>query len=130
MARELLDIGAIVADNLIAGDRFPLSVKGVTLAAGQGKLARGTVLGIVTSDGKAKVVDSSKSDGTQNPDCILAEEIDTTGAAVSAVAYNAGFFIRNALVFGGADTYAKHELEMRRLGIHLSASLDEKGAEK
>ncbi len=116
-------------DNLVAGCRFPLTSKGVRLAGGQGVLERGTVLGLVQASGDAKAVDSSQSDGTNAPDCILAETIDTTGGAVDAVAYRTGYFMRNGLIFGGTDTYEKHEKEMRRLGMYLTSTIDEKGVE-
>lgn len=131
--RELIGtLGTTEQDNLIAGPRFPISHKGVSLSAGQGELKRGTVLGVVTTGGAAVPVDSTKTDGSQNPDCILAETVDTgtdTGAdAVTAVAYSAGYFIRGSLIFGGTDTYETHELEMRKLNMHLSASIDKEGA--
>ncbi|MDR1516130.1 MAG: hypothetical protein LBS45_10580 [Synergistaceae bacterium] len=141
MSRELYkDLGAITRDNLIAGPRFPIQHKGVRLAAEQGKLARGTVLAIL-ADGTAVTVDSSSTINTgttQNPvyvpdrdkpDCILAEDIDTGGAGdpIEAVAYSAGYFIRGALIFGGTDTWETHELEMRKLNMHMSALVDENG---
>lgn len=126
--RELYtQIAESKADNLIAGSRWTIDHKGVTLAAGQGVLLRGTVLGIVSASGEAVPVDSSKSDGSERPDCILAEEVDTTTGPTTTVAYSAGGFIRASLVFGGSDTWEKHELEMRKLNMHLSASIDEKG---
>lgn len=126
--RELYtQIGESKPDNLIAGSKWPLDHKGVTLSAGQGVLQRGTVLGIVTASGEAVPVDSAKSDGSQTPDCILAEDIDTADGAVVTIAYSAGGFIRGSLIFGGSDTWEKHELEMRKLNMHLSVSVDEKG---
>jgi hypothetical protein len=134
MSRELMrDLGAIEQDNLIAGPRFPVAFKGVSLAPGQGSLKRGTVLGVVTSTGLAVTVNSANTGddvgGSNAPDSILAEDVDTgTGDPVSAVAYSAGYFIRGSLIFGGGDTWETHELEMRKLNMHLSASIDEEGA--
>jgi hypothetical protein len=129
-------LGRIEQDNLIAGPRFPVAFKGVSLAPGQGLMKRGTVLGVVKNTGLALAVNSANSDdentgtyGSHVPDSILAEEVDTgMGDAVSAVAYSAGYFVRGALIFGGADTWQTHELEMRKLNMHLSASIDEEGA--
>jgi hypothetical protein len=142
MSRELMgDIGVSLQDNLIAGPRFPIQHKGVLLAAGQGLLERGTVLAIL-ANGTAVTVDSThtieveKGNTTvdvpdrDKPDCVLAEDIDTgasSGDPISAVAYSAGYFIRNSLIFGGGDTFATHELEMRKLNMHLSASIDREG---
>ncbi|MDR3280948.1 MAG: head decoration protein [Synergistaceae bacterium] len=132
MSRELLGtLGQSEQDNLIAGPRFPVANKGVTLLEGQGLLKRGTVLGIVTAHGQAVPVDSTAGDGSNSPDCVLAEDVYTGTEpgepGVSAVAYSAGYFIRGSLIFGGADTYATHELEMRKLNIHLSSSIDKDG---
>jgi hypothetical protein len=111
----------------------------VKLAAGQGTLKRGTVLAILADD-SAVIIDSSHTaevsadvfePDRDKPDCILAEDIDTGassgGSAVDAVAYSAGYFIRGALIFGESDTWQTHELEMRKLNIHLSASIDKEG---
>ena len=135
------DIGASPQDNLIAGSRFPIQHKGVRLEAGQGLLKRGTVLAIL-ANGDAVPVDSEhtvnvgSSQSPQyvpdrdKPDSILAEEIDTGSSAgdpIDAIAYSAGYFIRASLIFGGTDTWQTHELEMRKLNMHLSASIDKEG---
>lgn len=128
--RELMNnLGESKPDNLVAGSRFPLTVKGVELAAGQGVLKRGTVLAVNAATGDAHAVDSALTDGMNEPDCILAETMDTSGGAVKAVAYATGYFFRSGCFFGGTDTYEKHEKEMRRLGLHLTSSVDEKGAD-
>ena len=132
MTRPLMGkLGDSLQDNLIAGPRFPIAHKGVTLAAGNGYVGRGTVLGIITVDGLAVAVNSSLSNGAQSPDCILAEDIDTGaipgGDGIPAVAYSAGYFIRNSLIFGGTDTFENHETEMRKLNMHLSSSVDMDG---
>jgi hypothetical protein len=139
MSKELYkDLGAITQDNLIAGPRFPIQHKGVQLASGQGLLKRGTVLAIL-ANGTVVTVDSShtvevneKDVPDRNmPDCILTEDVDTGSAAggnpIDAVAYSAGYFIRGSLIFGGSDTWETHEREMRKLNMHLSASIDENG---
>jgi hypothetical protein len=138
MSRELMgDLGESRQDNLIAGPLFPIQHKGVQLAAGQGPLRRGTVLSILAS-GKAVIIDSSHTEEISEedvpdrnmPDCILAEDVDTgtgSGTGIPAVAYSAGYFIRGSLIFGGTDTWATHELEMRKLNMHLSASIDKEG---
>ncbi|MDO6355288.1 head decoration protein [Caloramator sp. CAR-1] len=128
MAENLYSkIEEVRSDNLIADSIVPVLVKGITLEKGQGVLKRGTVLGIVTATGLAKVVDSSKTDGTENADCILADDVDTgDGSATTdfpAQAYISGCFNRNALIFGGTDTVEKHETRLRELGIFLKDNI-------
>lgn len=129
MRNLMSNLGESKPDNLVAGFRFPLTVKGVALASGQGILERGTVLGIDTTTGEARPVKSTASDGSNEPDCILAETMDTSSGAVKAVAYITGYFFRSGLFFGGSDTYEKHEKELRRLGMYLTSSIDAEGAE-
>jgi len=111
--------GSTTPDNLIAGTTHPVDIKGVTVLTGQGILARGTVLGIVTTSGKGKKVDSSAEDGSQVADCILTDTVDTTNGDVVTSAYISGEFNRGALVFGGTDDAADHEATLRTKGIFL-----------
>ncbi|EPR10599.1 head decoration protein, partial [Ruminiclostridium papyrosolvens] len=103
--------------------KHPVDVKAVTLKAGQGVLARGTVVGIIAASGLAVPVDSTKADGSELADSILTDTIDTgaSGATNNVVttAYSSGSFNRDALVFGGKDTADKHENRLRTLGIYL-----------
>lgn len=110
-------------DNLIAGNEIPLLTKAVTLQGGQGILKRGTVLGIITATGLAVPVNNANADGSENADCILATDVDTTGGNVVAEAYRSGHFNRKALIFGGDDTAADHEARLRELGIFLSDNI-------
>lgn len=113
------DAGEQKFDELIFDDKIPFVTKSVKLKQGQGVLQRGTVLGIVTATGEAVVVNSASVDGSQEADCILADTIDTTGGAVSYVAYASGRFNRKALILGGTDTAEDHEQRLRELGIYL-----------
>lgn len=111
-------------DNLIAGNDVPVLTKAVKLQANQGVLKRGTVLGIITATGLAVPVNSANTDGSQNADCILAVDVDTTGGSnVVAEAYRSGHFNRQALIFGGDDTATDHEERLRELGIYLSDNI-------
>lgn len=74
---------------------------------------------VVTGSGQYKIVNSANVDGSQDADCILADDVDTATSVV-AVAYTSGHFNRKALVFGGADTADMHEAKLRELGIFLS----------
>lgn len=113
------NFGSTTPDNLIAGTKHPLDVKGITVLTGQGVLVRGTVLGIVTASGKGKKVDSTAADGSEIADCILTDEIDTTAGDVVTSAYISGEFNRGALIFGGTDDAADHEATLRTKGIFL-----------
>ncbi|MTI49697.1 MAG: head decoration protein [Firmicutes bacterium] len=116
-------IGQYTPDNLIAGHKFPMMLKGITLAKNQGVVKRGTVLGKVTASGLCKPVDNAAADGTENPYIILTDDIDTgDGSATEdflAEGYLTGVFNRDALIFGGDDTYSDHEDKLRELGIFL-----------
>jgi hypothetical protein len=112
-------IGEHTPDNLIAGHEIPVLVKGVTLAAGQGTVERGTVLGIATSTSLAYPVDKSKVDGSQVAKFIATDTIDTTNGNVKTTAYESGLFNSNALIFGGTDVVADHKDKLRELGIFL-----------
>lgn len=106
-------IGEYKADNLIASHQVPIIVKGITLAKGQGILKRGTVLGLVTANSLAKAVDKSGADGSQNPYCILTDDVNTDQAAdVRATGYVSGIFNGIALLFGGTDTLADHKASL------------------
>lgn len=119
MAELVQNLGSFVPDNLIVDGSVPILTKAVKLGAGQGILKRGTVLGKITVSGQYKVVNSANLDGSQDADCILADDVDTTESVV-AVAYTSGHFNRKALVFGGSDTADTHEARLRELGIFLS----------
>ncbi|MEB3103077.1 head decoration protein [Ferviditalea candida] len=97
-----------------------IQVKSVKIASGQGKLSRGTVLGIVTATKKAVIVNSANTDGSQSADCILTDDIDATSADVTITAYSSGTFNRDALIFGGTDTADTHETRLREFGIFLN----------
>lgn len=118
------NVGTFVPDKLIAGNQISRLVKSVTLKAAQGVVKRGTVLGIITTGGLAVPVDSTKADGSQTANCILCNDVDTTGAAnIGAEAYKTGHFNRKALIFGGTDTAANHETTLRGHNIHLSDNI-------
>jgi hypothetical protein len=106
-------------DQLIVGS-FPTVMDGVTLKAGT-SYKRGSVLGIITAEGKAVLVDSSKADGSQNPYAILAEDVDATASDKVGPVYLTGEFNQNALTFGGTDTASTHNAALRNLSIFLKS---------
>jgi len=73
---------------------------------------------VMAGSGQYKIVNSANVDGSQDADCILADDVDTATSVV-AVAYTSGHFNRKALVFG-TDTADMHEAKLRELGIFLS----------
>lgn len=117
------NVGSFTPDNLVSGIDVPVQVKAVTLKAGQGVLKRGTVLGVITTGGLAIAVNSGNTDGSQTADSILLQDVDTTAENVVAEAYISGQFNRQALIFGGSDTAAKHETKLRELGIFLKDNI-------
>ncbi|HOV79372.1 MAG TPA: head decoration protein [Bacillota bacterium] len=123
MSNLFSNLDTFTPGELIAGNNVPILVKAVTLQANQGVVKRGTVLGIITASGLAVPVNSANSDGSQNADCILADDVDTTGGNVVAETYRSGHFNRKALIFGGDDTAADHEDRLRELGIFLSDNI-------
>lgn len=113
------EIAVNTPDNLHAGVDVPLLTKGVQLAKGQGVLARGSVIGVVTASGKGMLVDKAAEDGSKVAKYVLVNATDTTDADVMAVCYQSGVLHRNALTFGGESTADDHAEELRTVGIYL-----------
>ncbi len=96
-------------------------IDGITLAAEQGDLTIGAVLGEVTATpGTYKLVACDASDGSQMPKLILATaDVDSDGSATENLsAYTAGLFDENQLVFSGTTVLAT------RLELSSDGSLD------
>lgn len=108
-------------DNLFAGTQVqPVVADEVQLQAGNGVLARGTVLGKITASDQAVAVDSVATDGSQTVYAILAEDTDTgdsAGDPVAAPGYFTGEYNELYLMFGGTDTADTHRDDARALGI-------------
>jgi len=104
--------GEFVPDKLFAGEEIPVLRKAITLATGQGVLARGAVL--FNDGGVYKIVSAA----TNTAEAVLTDEVDTSEKQELAVAYITGHFNAGALVFGGGLSYADFELPLRRLGIY------------
>jgi len=100
MSKNLVNkVGDCTQDNLIARIHPQALTTGVTIVAGAGELARGTVLSR-KDDGTCEVM---KAGG--NAAYILADAVDASGAEpVAAVAYRCGNFNPNAVIV--ADGYA------------------------
>lgn len=108
-------------DNLWAGTQVqPVVANSETLAAGQGLLVRGTVLGKVTATKKCVIVDSSAETGAPGSGvvyAVLAEDTDTTGGDKAAPVYYTGEYNERELVFGGTDTAETHRDAAKQIGI-------------
>ena len=110
-------------DNLFGGNVAPVVADEGLVVSGAGKLTRGTVLGLVTLSGKLTIVNSTKSDGTQLPYAVLAENVDATSADKKCGVYLTGEFNIDKLVFGGTDTAATHKVNARKIGIFFKKTI-------
>jgi hypothetical protein len=111
-------------DNLFAATQVqPVTSTTATVVSGEGVLARGSVMGRVTSSGKLKLVKSSAEDGSKTPYGILADSVDATSADATAVIFLTGEFNSDALIFGGTDTAADHEAEARKIGLFFKKNI-------
>lgn len=125
MSYEIL--GENTYDKLIAGNQIAIMPKGVTLAAGQGVLKRGTLLGIVTASGYAIPCTAAATDGSQTARYILTEDTDTGAAGattpVPAVAYQSGVFNRSAVILANGQDIKSFEDTLRTYNIILTDSI-------
>ncbi len=122
MSKNLVNkIGECTQDNLIARMYPRALTTGVTIAAGAGELARGTVLS-KKDDGTCEAM---KANG--NPAYILADAVDASGeTAVAAVAYRCGNFNPNAVIV--SDGYALTAADkdaLRKYDIVFTDMMDE-----
>ena len=121
MAYVTTNFGSIENRTFFAGTEVtPLTTSG-KLAAGQGVLRKGAVLGMVTADGTYKLVDASATDGSQIATRVLAtESIDTgeAGADLGVVLYKRGMFNYDALYVAEGDTVEAHQKELEDISIY------------
>lgn len=110
-------LGTRKYDNLFAGD-FDVVTESVTVGD---NLVKGTVVGIITASKKAVAVDSSKSDGSEKPYGVLAEDAEADSIAT---VYLTGEFNENVLIFGGDDTAETHKRALREIGIFLKKNIE------
>lgn len=104
-------------------DRLVVNLAGcvsrkVTLLLGQ-NCVRGAVLGKITASGKYKLSASAAGDGSEAPDCVLAEDCDATAADKEALCYFRGQFNDAAVVLGAGHTVASIRESLRGKGIDL-----------
>ena len=123
MNRELVRVIRTTGqDNLIAKLTPAAETFGIKVKAGEGELARGTVLA-VTSAGTYEML--GKTTGAV-ASCVLADPVDAGGtSAVTAVAYRSGNFNRAALIAkSGYTMTAADEDNLRKYDIILTDMLD------
>lgn len=90
------------ATDFVAGDAFDITVSAVTY--------------------KYKLAAAAATDGSSEPDAILAEDTNASAADVDTVAYIRGDFNEAALTFGSGHTAATVRETLRRKGVALIAS--------
>lgn len=105
--------------SFFAGTEVSPLTTSITLAAGQGILKKGAVIGKVKSDNKYKLVDKAATDGSEVALLVLAEEADTSGTDIKAVAFKRGIFRSDALYVAKGDTIADHSEELRNVSIYI-----------
>lgn len=86
--------------DFIVGDGFD-----ITVAAGSGKYIKSL---------------SAAVNGSQTPDCVLAEDADATSADAEALVFETGYFNANAITLGASHTLASIREGLRVKGIHFT----------
>lgn len=108
-----------VMDNIIATNAHPLTAQTVTVASGEGKLVRGTILAR-NEDGEFQIAGTADT----TPEVILAADVDATDTSAVAEAYNSGDFFTEKLTV--ADSYTLTEadiLALKNAGIYLVSGI-------
>jgi hypothetical protein len=111
------DIATINYDNLFYSDVVKAIPAGVTVASGQGKLKRGTLLA-KNSENKMIVLGSDAEDEDVEvkaiADCVLTDEVDATSADADAIAYIQGNFNINELIVAEGYTISQADKDTLR----------------
>ena len=111
-------IGACDADNLFIDGKFPVDAVGVTIASGEGVLARGTVVAMSSKTKKCVILGTAAGDSeTLTPFGVLCADAFTT-------AYRSGHFNREALIVDDDYTITEaDEAALRNGGIFLDSAM-------
>ena len=110
------------ADNLFAASQMmPVVADAMTVKASQGALKRGALL---DATGTLCTVTAGKTTVSEVY-AVLAEDVDTTDAAVEAAVYLTGEFNENALSFKteNAAAVADFKASARKVGIFFKPSI-------
>lgn len=118
-------MGTFEYDGLIIDGSHSLDVKGITIASGQGKLQRGTVLAI-GADKKAVILGTKDSTlAFYSADCILTDDVDATSADVYTTAYQSGKFNKGALIVKSDYKLADTDIDtLRTKGIFVEGVME------
>lgn len=118
-------MGTFEYDGLIIVGSHSLDVKGITIASGQGKLQRGTVLAI-GADKKAVILGTKDSTpALYSADCILTDDVDATSADVYTTAYQSGKFNKGALIVKSDYKLADTDIDtLRTKGIFVEGVME------
>lgn len=118
-------MGTFEYDGLIIDGSHSLDVKGITIASGQGKLQRGTVLAI-GADKKAVILGTKDSTpALYSADCILTDDVDATSADVYTTAYQSGKFNKGALIVKSDYKLADTDIDaLRTKGIFVEGVME------
>jgi hypothetical protein len=94
---------------------FPVQTRTITIVANAGALARGSVLGKITSGGKFKLSLAASDDGSEllAGARILAHDVPASASDQTAIVYDAGVFDGSRLTFGAGQAAAALETAMR-----------------
>jgi hypothetical protein len=107
-------------DRLVVGLTQLVTKPDGILIAGQ-NLARGTLVGMITTSGKFTLSLLAASDGSQVPYGILADSYDATAGDTVCAVYVKGEFNQNAVTFGAGQTATNTYAVLRDGGIFLKS---------
>lgn len=122
MARKRLDenLGSVSYDNRTEGHPDSFETFTVRVAGGQGVLGRGTLL----AAGEGGMVMISEAT-TGKAAAVLAQDTDTGGGAVAALAYRSGHFNAGALIVAdGYEITDGDKAALRAAGILVSDTVE------
>ena len=117
IASGFTDEGRITPQNLIAGE-FPRVGRMMTIT-GSGSLMAGAVLGKITADGHYCLSDATATDGSEQPDAILGQDVDLSQGQAQGLVYLTGEFNPQALTLGNDHTLATIAIAFRTRSIFL-----------
>lgn len=118
-------MGTFEYDGLIIDGSHSLDVKGITIASGQGKLQRGTVLAIGANKKAVILGTKDSTPALYSADCILTDDVDATSADVYTTAYQSGKFNKGALIVKSDYKLADTDIDtLRTKGIFVEGVME------
>lgn len=119
------NIGTCNADNLLIDSKFPVDAVSVTIASGEGKLARGTVVAMNSTTKKCVILGTTAREGeTLTAYGIICDEVDATSADAVVAVYRSGHFNREALIVDDEYNITEaDEAALRNGGIYLDSAM-------